>query len=76
MGIGFVSSLAIEKSLALGLVKTVAIKELKLNRDFYCVYRSKGVISTPAQRVYRLRQDKDDAKLRQFIIYLMTPRKA
>ena len=45
MGIGFVSSLAIEKSLALGLVKTVAIKELKLNRDFYCVYRSKGVIS-------------------------------
>ena len=31
MGIAFVSNLAIEKSLALGLVKAIAIKELKLN---------------------------------------------
>jgi LysR family transcriptional regulator, low CO2-responsive transcriptional regulator len=45
MGIGFVSNLAIDKSLALGLVKTVAVNDLKLNRDFYCVYRRKGVIS-------------------------------
>ncbi|MFC1926002.1 LysR substrate-binding domain-containing protein, partial [Chloroflexota bacterium] len=45
MGIAFVSNLAIEKSLALGLVKAVAIKELKLSRDFYCVYRNERVAS-------------------------------
>ena len=45
MGIAFVSNLAIEKSLALGLVKAIAIKELKLNRDFYCVYRKERVVS-------------------------------
>lgn len=45
MGIAFVSNLAIEKSLALGLVKTVAIEGLKLSRDFYCVYRKERVVS-------------------------------
>jgi DNA-binding transcriptional LysR family regulator len=45
IGIAFISNLAIEKSLALGLVKTVAIKEVKLSRDFYCVYRKERVVS-------------------------------
>ncbi len=45
MGIAFVSNLAIEKSLALGRVEAVAIKELKLSRDFYCVYRKERVVS-------------------------------
>jgi len=45
IGIAFVSNLAIEKSLALGLVKAIAIKEVKLCRDFYCVYRKKRVVS-------------------------------
>lgn len=45
MGIAFVSNLAIEKSLALGLVKVVAIKELKLSRYFYCIYRKERVVS-------------------------------
>lgn len=45
MGIAFVSNLAIEKSLALGLVKVVPIKGLNLIRDFYCVYRKERVVS-------------------------------
>jgi DNA-binding transcriptional LysR family regulator len=45
MGIAFVSNLAIEKSLALGLVKVVAIQGLKLSRDFFCVYRKERVVS-------------------------------
>ena len=45
MGIAFVSNLAIDKSLALGLVKVVTIKGLKLSRNFYCVYRKERVVS-------------------------------
>jgi DNA-binding transcriptional LysR family regulator len=44
-GIAFVSNLAIKKSLALGLVKQVPIKGLKLSRNFYCVYRKERVVS-------------------------------
>jgi DNA-binding transcriptional LysR family regulator len=45
VGIAFVSNLAIGKSLALGLVKEVAIEGMKLRRDFYCVYRKERVVS-------------------------------
>jgi DNA-binding transcriptional LysR family regulator len=45
VGIAFVSSLAIKKSLALGLVKQVAVEGIKLKRDFYCVYRRERVVS-------------------------------
>jgi DNA-binding transcriptional LysR family regulator len=38
-GIAFVSSLAIKKSLALGLVKTVSVGGLDPRRDFYCIHR-------------------------------------
>lgn len=41
MGIAFISDLAIRKSTALGLVKQVAIDDLHLSRDFYCVYHKK-----------------------------------
>jgi len=44
-GIAFVSNLAIKKSLALGQVKQVPVKGLKLNRDFYCVYRRERIVS-------------------------------
>jgi len=44
-GIAFVSNLAIKKSLALGLVKQVAIENLRLSRNFYCVYRRERVVS-------------------------------
>jgi len=39
LGIAFVSSLAVKRSLALGLVKQVPVSGLKLGRDFYCIYR-------------------------------------
>jgi len=45
VGIAFVSNLAIKKSLALGLVKQVAVEGLELRRDFYCVYRKERVVS-------------------------------
>ena len=45
VGIAFVSDLAIKKSLALGLVKQVAVEGLELKRDFYCVYRKERVVS-------------------------------
>ena len=47
MGVGFafVSNLAIKKSLALGLVKEVAVDGLRLSRDFYCIYRRERVVS-------------------------------
>ena len=38
-GIAFVSNLAIKKSLALGLVREIKVDGLRLNRDFYCIYR-------------------------------------
>ncbi len=44
-GIAFVSSLAIKKSLALGLLKQVRVTGLDLKRDFYCVYRKERVSS-------------------------------
>ena len=44
-GIAFVSSLAIKKSLALGLVKQVTVGGLRLSRDFYGVYRRERVVS-------------------------------
>jgi len=45
VGIAFVSNLAIKKSLALGLVKEVAVDGLRLSRDFYCIYRRDRVVS-------------------------------
>jgi DNA-binding transcriptional LysR family regulator len=45
VGIAFVSNLAIKKSIALGLVKEVAVEGLKLSRDFYCVYRKERIVS-------------------------------
>jgi DNA-binding transcriptional LysR family regulator len=45
LGIAFVSNLAIDKGVALGLVKKVAVKGLKLRRDFYRVYRKERVVS-------------------------------
>lgn len=44
-GIAFVSSLAIKKSLALGLVKQVSVAGLDLKRDFYCIYRQERIVS-------------------------------
>lgn len=44
-GIAFVSNLAIKKSLALGLVRQVGIRDLRLSRDFYCTYRQERVVS-------------------------------
>ena len=44
-GMAFVSSLAIKKSLALGLVKQVTVTGLDLKRDFYCVYRRERIVS-------------------------------
>jgi DNA-binding transcriptional LysR family regulator len=45
LGIAFVSNLAIKKSVALGLVKTVGIEGVTLKRDFWCVYRKERVVS-------------------------------
>ena len=45
IGIAFVSNLAIEKSVALGLVKEVAIEGLRFSRDFYCIYRNEKIVS-------------------------------
>ena len=45
VGIAFVSSLAIKKSLALGLVRQVPIEGIRLSRSFYCIYREERVVS-------------------------------
>ncbi|MDY6907309.1 MAG: selenium metabolism-associated LysR family transcriptional regulator [Chloroflexota bacterium] len=45
VGIAFVSSLAIKKSVSLGLVKQVAVDGLRLMRSFYCIYRQERVVS-------------------------------
>ncbi|MCL2281472.1 MAG: LysR substrate-binding domain-containing protein, partial [Dehalococcoidia bacterium] len=37
-GIAFVSSLAVIKQLELGSIKKVALTEVSLKRDFYCIY--------------------------------------
>ncbi len=43
VGIGFVSSLAVAKSQALGLVQVVPIEGFALRRSFYCIYRQDRV---------------------------------
>lgn len=45
VGIAFVSSLAIKKSVALDLVKVVKVEGLKLPRDFFCIYRKERMVS-------------------------------
>lgn len=45
VGIAFVSSMAIKKSLALGLLKQVHVNSLRLRRDFYCIYRKERMVS-------------------------------
>lgn len=45
VGIAFISHLAIKKSVALGLVKQVPVKGLKLRRAFYCIYRKERATS-------------------------------
>ena len=45
LGIAFVSNLSIKKSLALGLVKEIAVEGITLNRDFYCIYRKERLVS-------------------------------
>jgi len=45
MGIAFVSSLAVKKSCALGLVKVVKVEWLRLMRDFFCIYRKERIVS-------------------------------
>ncbi|MCX6013033.1 MAG: selenium metabolism-associated LysR family transcriptional regulator [Chloroflexi bacterium] len=45
IGIAFVSSLAIKKSIDLGLVKVIPAEGLKLERSFFCVYRKEMVVS-------------------------------
>ncbi|MBN1176291.1 MAG: LysR family transcriptional regulator [Dehalococcoidales bacterium] len=44
-GIAFVSNLAIKKSLTLGMIRQVAVRGLKFNRDFYCIYRQERIVS-------------------------------
>jgi DNA-binding transcriptional LysR family regulator len=44
-GIAFVSNLAIQNSLAQGLVRQVSVKGLRLVRDFYCVCRLERIVS-------------------------------
>ncbi len=44
-GIAFVSNLAINKSLALDLVKVVKVEGLTLRRDFFCIYRKERIVS-------------------------------
>ena len=44
-GIAFMSSLAIRKSVDLGLVKVVRVEGMPLKRDFFCIYRRERVVS-------------------------------
>ncbi len=44
-GLAFISSLAIKKSIALGLVKEIKVGGLTLKRDFFCIYRKERVVS-------------------------------
>jgi len=44
-GIAFVSNLAIKKSQALDLVRQVGVSGLRLNRDFYGIYRQERIVS-------------------------------
>jgi DNA-binding transcriptional LysR family regulator len=44
-GIALVSNLAIKQSLALGQVRQVSVRELRLSRDFYCIFRQERVVT-------------------------------
>ncbi|MDY6853613.1 MAG: LysR family transcriptional regulator [Thermodesulfobacteriota bacterium] len=63
IGISFVSNLAIRKSLALGLVKIIPIDELKLKRNFYCIYRKERLISRLLQEFIAFIQAKESTSI-------------
>ena len=44
-GIAFVSDLAIQGSLSLGLIHQLKVDKLKLRRDFYCIFYKERFIS-------------------------------
>jgi DNA-binding transcriptional LysR family regulator len=44
-GIAFVSDRAVKKGAETGAVRQVAVRGLKLSRDFYCVYRKQRIVS-------------------------------
>ena len=44
-GIAFVSSVAIQRYLALGLVRQVEVSGIRLSRDFFGIYRRERVVS-------------------------------
>jgi DNA-binding transcriptional LysR family regulator len=44
-GIALVSNLAIKQSLALGQVRQVDVRGLRLSRDFYCIFRQERVVT-------------------------------
>lgn len=46
LGIGLISHQAIIKNEAMGLIKVIKVKGLKIKRSIYCVFRKKGLTST------------------------------
>lgn len=44
-GIAFISSWAIKKSIALGLVRALRLQDVPLRRDFYCTHREERALS-------------------------------
>jgi DNA-binding transcriptional LysR family regulator len=63
-GIALISNLAIKKDEAMGLVKVVKIKNLKIKRDLLCVFRKKNITeSIPADFINFVRNyDKENKK--------------
>jgi len=58
-GIAFVSNLAIKKSVALDLVKVVAVEEITLKRNFWCIYRKQMVPSRLLEEFISFVKDRD-----------------
>ncbi len=57
-GVSFVSEKAIENEIKLGTIKTVPIKDLELNREFFVVYSRKKSHSPAAQALLQFLQEK------------------
>jgi DNA-binding transcriptional LysR family regulator len=58
LGVSFVSEKAIENEIRLGTIKTIPVKDLELDREFFIVYSGKKSHSPAAQALLQFLQEK------------------
>jgi DNA-binding transcriptional LysR family regulator len=61
-GVSFISEKAIEKELRLGTLKTISVKDLALDRDFFIVYRQHKSHSPATKALLQFLEERGDQR--------------